>query len=617
MTIPNLVRSRWAGTFVYIVAAILTLSYYNWLARASGDGYPWGQDLAQFYCYLGRAFAQGQLYLPVEPSKELLALKDPWDPALNFEFKLHDAVLYKDRYYLYHGAGPAVVLFAPWRMLTGHDLPSNFAAMLLCFLGYLFLSGSLILLLKEANATPKPGLLMLMLLVLGMGTGVPYLLNRVDIYEVAIAAAYFGAAGGLFFLICGLSRGSTVWFALSGFLVAIALASRPHVGIAVGVCTLSVVIWGKRWRGAFALGLPIVVIGLAVLAYNYARFDDPFEFGLRYLLAGQRNQQRLNMSTANLYPGAYYMLFCSPLVSPVFPFVHVFIRPPFLAESLPQDYFFEPTAGALLISPVLAAVVLLPVLRRSSSAAAIVLAALGTAALAFLFVIATGFTTQRYQTDFVPLLLVAALVCLGVALVRWSGRRRMWLIGGSLVLCLWTVFANAALGITGPYDDILQQRPVRWIRVARWFSFSDRQKPLLNPPVAITAQVRFKKHGPGLQEPLFVLGYDAHRWALYAEHTPNGVLLTSASRSGTVKPERLLQPDRDFQIRAAYDTDKKIMSTVVDGEPLIRQQLEGLVLAPSQAQLARNHNIPFFTYPEFTGAMNVIECRIGPNMSTR
>jgi hypothetical protein len=246
-----------------------------------------------------------------------------------------------------------------------------------------------------------------------------------------------------------------------------------------------------------------------------------------------------------------------------------------------------------------------------------VLAALGTAALAFLFVITTGFTTQRYQVDFVPLMLVAALVCLGVAIHRWSGRRRMWLVGVSLVLSLWTIVANAALGITGPYDDILQQRPVRWMRIARWFSFTDRHKPLLNPPLAITAQVRFKKHGAGLMEPLFALGYDAHRWVLHAEHTSNGVLLTSATRSGAVKPETFLQPDRDFQIHIEYDIEKKTMSTVIDGKAVVRHQLENLVLAPSQLQLGRNRNIPFFTYPEFTGSMNVTECRIGSNALRR
>ena len=279
MNIRDLYGSRWAIAFVYVAVACLTLSYYNWLARAAGDRYPWGQDLAQFYGYLGRAFAQGQLHLPVAPSKELLALKDPWDPALNGDLKLHDAALYKGRYYLYHGAGPAVVLFAPWRIVTGHDLPENFGVMLLCFLAYLFLSGSLVLLLRQANAMPGPGMLGLMLFVLAVGTGVPYLLVRAIFYEVAIAGGFFGSAGSLFFLVRGLQGRSPLWFLLSGLMTGVALASRPHVGLATGLCALLILLWHKHWR-AIVFALPAVLSGVAVLAYNYARFDDAFRVWL-------------------------------------------------------------------------------------------------------------------------------------------------------------------------------------------------------------------------------------------------------------------------------------------------------------------------------------------------
>ena len=40
--------------------------------------------------------------------------------------------LYRGRYYLYHGVAPAVLLFTPWRLVTGHDVPENFALALFC-----------------------------------------------------------------------------------------------------------------------------------------------------------------------------------------------------------------------------------------------------------------------------------------------------------------------------------------------------------------------------------------------------------------------------------------------------------------------------------------------------
>jgi hypothetical protein len=118
-------------------------------------------------------------------------------------WRLHDGVLYKNRHYLYYGAGPAIVLFAPWCISTGHDLPENFA-LVLCFGAYLFLSGALLTVLRQADAMPGPGVLSLMLLLLPVGTGVPYLLIRTAAYETAIAGAFFGVAGGRFCLVRGL-----------------------------------------------------------------------------------------------------------------------------------------------------------------------------------------------------------------------------------------------------------------------------------------------------------------------------------------------------------------------------------------------------------------------------
>ncbi|HYO83914.1 MAG TPA: hypothetical protein VES20_21100, partial [Bryobacteraceae bacterium] len=202
---------------IYAAVAALTFAYYSWVARSAGDRYYWKQDLPGYYNYLGRAFAMRQLHLPVEPPAALLALKDPWDPAANASLRLHDAVLYKRRYFLYHGAAPAVILFAPWRILTGYDFPENFAVVAFCFGGWLFLSATLMLVLGQLGVRVRPGTLAMMLLVLAVATGVPYLLVRVWVYEVAIACGYLGAAGSLFFLTCAIVELRSVpWAVLAG-----------------------------------------------------------------------------------------------------------------------------------------------------------------------------------------------------------------------------------------------------------------------------------------------------------------------------------------------------------------------------------------------------------------
>src|SRR5882757_5023483 len=170
---------------------------YLWQLRAAGYRFDWSHDQSGYYNYLGRAFAHGRLALPIEPAPELLALPNPWDPAANEPYRMHDMALFRGRYYLYHGAGPAVMLFAPWRLITGHDLPERFALFLFCFGGFAFSCGSLLRWLALAGVKTSPPLLALMLLALGVCQSVPYLLSRVWVYEVAIGAGYFCISGAM------------------------------------------------------------------------------------------------------------------------------------------------------------------------------------------------------------------------------------------------------------------------------------------------------------------------------------------------------------------------------------------------------------------------------------
>jgi hypothetical protein len=188
-------KSRFAAL---IVIAIAVGSYYLWDVRATGNRFYWGLDFDAYYDYLGRALAHGQFHLPIDPSPELLAQPNPWDPSVNDKYKMHDLALFRGRYYLYHGVGPALLLFTPWRLATGHDLPENFALSLLCFGAFLFLCGAFLQVLTLAQAKPPEPLLALMILALGICQGFPYLLNRAMVYEIAIGGGAFCLAGAFF-----------------------------------------------------------------------------------------------------------------------------------------------------------------------------------------------------------------------------------------------------------------------------------------------------------------------------------------------------------------------------------------------------------------------------------
>jgi hypothetical protein len=440
---------------IFLTVALLVGLYDLWAVRSAGYRFQWGQDLAGYYDYLGRGFASGHLYVPVQPTPEVLALADPYDPTVAVDFKMHDMAYRNGRYYLYHGPAPALLLFAPFRLITRHDLPENFALFLLCYGGFLFSAAALLRLLDLAAVRPPPAVLAFLLIALATCQNVPYLMSRVWVYEIAIGGAYCFISAALYCVLRG-------WYAAAGLMFGLAVASRPHMIFAAAIALAVIALQPKLRPHLRAFTATLALAGAAIALYNYARFGNPFEFGVRYLFTGV-GQNRFHIDAANFIPGIYHFLFAAPEFSLVFPWLHPVSHP----MTLPPGYFLEPTVGALWLAPFLLAAFFIPRLpvrpwlwMLTASALAILL-----------FLAATGFTTQRYEVDFLPLLVLSALaVC---AVRRWHA--------ALIPLILYSVIVNLSLGITGPYDEMLRNRPQTWTRIAHWFSPIPRYRPELNP----------------------------------------------------------------------------------------------------------------------------------------
>jgi hypothetical protein len=587
-----------------ILVAVTVGSYYLWSVRAAGNRFYWGYDLGGYYNYLGRAFARGRLHLPIQPSRELLALPNPWDPAVPDSYKMQDMALFNGRYYLYHGAGPAVILFTPWRLLTGHDLPENFALFLLSFGGFLFSSGALLRAFALADAKPPLLLLVLMLLALGICQGVPYLLNRVFVYEIAISGGYFCLSGAVFFLACSIeSRRNILWLAMSGLMFGLAISCRPHLGLAGAIALAGLTVSPNRSRSSLVAFLaPFILSGAAVAAYNYQRFGNPFEFGIRYLLTGE-NQNRIKLAAGNVIPGLYFMLFCPPDFSPVFPWVRLVLRYPFNSPEshFPAGYVIEPIVGALYCAPFILGALF--VVRGSSMAKVRILlrTALASSAAVLLFLTATGFTTQRYEVDFLPLAVLAAVASFGILIARSGGITRAAVTAIFAVMVAYSAIANLALGIAGPYDDILKNRTVSYLRIARWFSPIEQFRPVMNPRVVIDLTAEFKAQPDGFLEPLITMGQQSYRHFISVEHLPGRLRIISRSDSSTIAHDIEDPGRKPVGIRVMYFPDSGKLTIAINGQEILSHAVGILVTAPAQITAGEN-NIEFnVAVTRFTG----------------
>jgi hypothetical protein len=584
--------AQWA---VVVLVAVTVGSYYRWSVRATGNPFYWGYDLGGYYNYLGRAFAHGRLHLPIEPSRELLALPNPWDPAVPDSYKMQDMALFNGRYYLYHGAGPAVILFTPWRLLTGHDLPENFALFLLCFGGFLFSCGALLRVFALADATPGPLLLALMLLALGICQSVPYLLNRVFVYEIAIGGGYFCLSGAVFFLARSIeSRRRVWWLAASGLMFGLAIACRPHLGLAGAIALGGLAVSPNRTRSSLAAFMaPLILVGAAVAAYNYQRFGNPFEFGIRYLLTGE-NQNRIKLAAGNVMPGLYFMLFCPPDFNPVFPWVRLVLRNPFNSPDshFPAGYVIEPIVGALYCAPFIVGAFFLVRASRLASVRILLWIALASSAAVLLFLTATGFTTQRYEVDFLPLAVLAAVASLGILIARSGGITRGAVTTAFAGLVAYSVIVNLALGIDGPYDEILKSRTTSYLRIARWFSPIEKYRPMMNPKVVVDLTAEFKSQPDGFLEPLITMGRQSYRHFISIEHLPGTLRIISRSDTSTMSHEIEDPGPKPVGIGVMFHPESGKLTIAINGQEILSHAVGILVTAPAQVAVGEN-NIEF------------------------
>ncbi|MEQ1883888.1 MAG: hypothetical protein ABL967_02425 [Bryobacteraceae bacterium] len=588
-------RTIWPFAYraAFAVVAATVGALYLWCAQAANPRFEWRHDKSGYYDLLARGFASGHLYLPLDPAPQMLVLPNPLNYQQSGEWALQDAVLYHNRYYLYHGVTPALLLFLPWRLASGHDLPEAFAGFLFCFAGYLFACLTLLRMLAWAGQRPPLWQFGLLLLTLGISNPAPFLLQRVFVYEIAISGGYFCVSAGVWCFARAVLAGtrSSKFLAAAGFCFGLAIGCRPNLA-AMGASAFALLAWWifrelgyKAWirsRELMAFLLPFALCVAGVAFYNHARFADPLEFGLRYQIAdpSYANPKPL---TGNLAPGVYHLFAAAPEFTPEFPFVRLVMRDFSLT---PRRYVREPAAGAFAFSPLLFAVLLLAPFtvwpRAESRATGFFLAILSGAFTCAIGIASLGLISHRYSMDFVPYLLLCA--CFLSAL---PSRVR----GVSWVTCLASfagIFIGLALGVTGPNDEFVQKQPSVYAKLAGLIPSRPRYRPLHNPELLVEADFSFPNNMQG-RVPLIAAGRVGSRYLLSAEAVQDGSVRLVSETTFTVGPlanvEVALLPASSNRIRLQFHAQTRIVQIEWNGQTVVEHALPFLVTSASQVSV--------------------------------
>jgi hypothetical protein len=557
---------RYTASFIAILgcaAAIAWTSLCGWRLPEIGPKQP------DYFNQLVGGFRKGTLALDTDVPEQLRHTDSLRDPAKRPPgIPLPHDVSFKDgHYYLYFGATPVVVLFWPFRILSGHDLPLVLGSLVL-EIGALLIAALLWLRIVR-DQFPRSGSITRVLGVAAvtLAGGQWALARRISIWEPSVISGYF-------FMACMLASGYLAlrsrrprpWLAAAGLALGLAIGSRPNLAAAAaGLGCLVVAIAlrdpapGARSRirraasAALSAGLPLAAVVACLLAYNWARFGNPLEFGLKYQLTDTGDSGHFSLS---YIPFNFYAYFSStPQWGRYFPFVH-----PIVHGAFPPGYHgYEFVFGALTVCPLVWWALLAPVFARHASGelrwliATLVLVAVASTFALLCFDTATA----RYEADFLPWWVWLGALAWGLAedrilaLHRIGTLRFLRSVFASCVIfsCAIAFFVSAEL-----HNVLKNQNPVAYREISRLF----------NTPVgwiermtgykagAVTMNLRFAARPYGSYEPLLVTGLESEKDYVYLYYQSDSVVRFCYQHPGeplASSGDVSFEPGRSYPIR--------------------------------------------------------------------
>jgi hypothetical protein len=416
---------------------------YIWLI-SSGTWTSWISP-TRYYANLARGFRYGNLHIPTRPDPRLLELPNPYDPSMRGAIEFPpDISLYNGHYYLYWGPVPSLILLALQPVYHGRigDLFLVFG--FVCGIFLFQVSLATLVWDRFFNTLPR-WILSMSVLLMGLAGPTPFILNNfysARIYEAAITGGQFFLIGGLLVAWTVFDGQSSPWrLALASTLWVLAIGTRFILLIPTGLLSLLLVAWivkrrssmNKNVVGVISVTLPLL-FGIACLGwYNWARFGSVVESGLYYQLAGWNIQESYGdlMDVRNIAQNIYNYLFNPFLVDAQFPFLFLDVgrqEPAFSFLPPRPIYASQYITGLIYLTPFcLYAFVAMKIMSPDrvvgrndpSPLKWISLALSGSSLAAFGFLMMFFWGAMRYMVDFMPSLMLLAVIG------YWQGSRAL------------------------------------------------------------------------------------------------------------------------------------------------------------------------------------------------
>ena len=306
----NRVGCARVAAFITAAAMVFTvcLTVTNVMKGWSNTYYSFtSQEGNQISKELVDAFEHHQVNLLEEPSEDLLKLDNPYeyvkrDAEVGSGNFLWDHCFYNGKYYSYYGIGPVLALFLPYHLITGYYFPSGWATLMFSLIGILFLTKIYLAVIEKKFRDLPTNTVTAGLITLQLSSGIMFSAARPTFYELAIASGFMCVAIGAYLLMTSNilwdGKISYVRLGFASFFLGYAVLCRPTLAV---YCIAALFFFAgglkkaldgleKRQKtrtffkyAAVAL-VPLGIIALGQMTYNYLRFDNPLDFGIQYSL---------------------------------------------------------------------------------------------------------------------------------------------------------------------------------------------------------------------------------------------------------------------------------------------------------------------------------------------
>ncbi len=267
------------------------------------------------YEVMAESILDGHIDLYYDEVDTLANLNNPYDPderaAAGVSYHW-DHAYYEGHYYMYFGVVPVFLAFLPYRLLTGQALTTYHATQ---FFVVLFIAGVFMLfrLLAKRFFKKLPFGVYLALSAAVSAMSVWYASAEPALYCTAITAALALQTWSFYFFVRAVyveerENRQILLAAVGALLGALVFGCRPPIALAnllvipMLVAFLRQRKWSWRVAGKLVLAaLPYVAVAAALMWYNYARFENPFEFGQAYqLTVADQTDYKVTLDKATL-----------------------------------------------------------------------------------------------------------------------------------------------------------------------------------------------------------------------------------------------------------------------------------------------------------------------------